>query len=281
MSSARNRRGRPVQRVDGYYLYRVGYQLHQLSQLSGGGGIFGGESTKYVNARQQLYVAEAALVQLLYNSIFNLRTSVQTGEALLVMVQQLKEKVSGDNDADKELEFFDVFPLQQVLGNFEQVLQAELALVPLYIVTRKGAFDTGLLIEAGRVIFPDNLEDKAPEAISDIEQGTRCIAFALPTAAGFHFHRANESVLKRYWDAVSGGMDRPDSNNMGVYLAAMDKEKIGDDRVKASLRDLKDFHRNPLIHPDHSLETTDEAVALMNAVQSAVTNMLKAIPDPI
>lgn len=270
-----------MQRVDGYYAYRVGYQIHQISALSGAGGIFGGAATKYREARQPIFVAEAALTQLIYNSIYNLRTSVQAGEVLLSMLRSLQQKVSLQEDSEKELEFLDVFPLQQALGNFEQVLQAELALVPLYIVTQKKGFDTGLLIEAGRVIFPDDLTEKVPAAISDIEQGTKCIAFALPTAAGFHFHRANESVLKCYWDGVSGGKPRPDSNNMGVYLAAMDKAGIGDGRVKASLRDLKDYHRNPLIHPEHSLESTDEAVALMNAVQNAVVQMLKEIPYPL
>lgn len=270
-----------MQRVDGYYAYRVGYQIHQLSSLSATGGIFGGTSTKYREARQPLFVAEGALTQLLYNSIFNLRTSIQVGEVLLSMLRQLQVKVSVAEDVEKEMDFLDIFPMQQALGNFEQVLQAELALVPLYIVTPKKGFDTGLLIEAGRVIFPDDLAEKVPEAISDIEQGTRCIAFALPTAAGFHFHRANESVLKRYWDAVSGGQARPGNNNMGIYLAAMDKAGLGDDRVKSSLRDLKDYHRNPLIHPDHSLETIDEGVALMNAVQNSVVQMLKAIMHPL
>jgi len=265
-----------MQRVDGYYAYRAGYQIHQLASLNGAGGIFGG-TTKYREARQPIFVAEGALMQLLYNSIYNLRTSVQAGENLLTILINLKDKVANQDDSEKDLDFTDTWPLQQSLGNFEQVLQAELALVPLYIVTPKKGFDTGLLIEAGRVIFPDDLAEKVPAAISDVEQGTRCIAFALPTAAGFHFHRANESVLKRYWDAVSGGAGRPENNNMGVYLAAMDKQRIGDDRVKSSLRDLKDYHRNPLIHPEHSLESIDEAVALMNAVQNSIVQMLKAI----
>lgn len=281
MISHRVSRGRAVQRVDGFYMYRVGYQLHQLADMRGGGGIFGGmKATTYGEAQLPLYLAESALNQLLYNSVFQIRTSLMAGERMLAAIRDMRGKVAAVPDKNADIEFTELWPLQQELTTFEAVLAAEMAMVPLYIVTRKAAFDTALLIDAGRVIFPEELQAKVPSAIPDIEQGTKCIAFALPTAAGFHFHRANESVLKCYWDAVSAGKPRPASNNMGVYLAAMDKDGVGDDRVKSSLRDLKDYHRNPLIHPEHSLESIDEAVALMNAVQNAVVQMLKAVPDP-
>jgi hypothetical protein len=48
--------------------------------------------------------------------------------------------------------------------------------------------------------------------------------------------------------------------------------------VKAALRDLKNLHRNPLIHPDHSLESADEAIALMNGIHTVMVYMLKEIP---
>ncbi len=37
------------------------------------------------------------------------------------------------------------------------------------------------------------------------------------------------------------------------------------------------MHRNPLIHPEHSIENVDEAIALMNGVHGAVTRMLSEI----
>ncbi len=65
---------------------------------------------------------------------------------------------------------------------------------------------------------------------------------------------------------------------MGDYLTEMNNRKIGDDKVKAALKDLKDLHRNPLIHPEHSLETADEAIALMNGVHTVMVYMLKEMP---
>jgi hypothetical protein len=65
---------------------------------------------------------------------------------------------------------------------------------------------------------------------------------------------------------------------MGDYLNEMNQKKIGDEKVKAALKDLKDLHRNPLIHPEHSLESADEAIALMNGVHTVMVYMLKEIP---
>jgi hypothetical protein len=114
--------------------------------------------------------------------------------------------------------------------------------------------------------------------LPDLEQATRCIAFELFTAAGFHLHRANEAVLRRYWDAVTNGATRPASRNMRDYLNELNKLKAGDAKVKATLKDLKDLHRNPLIHPEQTLENVDDAIALMNGVHTAVPNMLKQMP---
>lgn len=58
----------------------------------------------------------------------------------------------------------------------------------------------------------------------------------------------------------------------------MDKQGFGDPKVKTALRDLKDLHRNPLIHPEHSLNSAEEAIALMNGVHNVMVYMLQEIP---
>src|SRR6266540_3087193 len=93
----------------------------------------------------------------------------------------------------KPLEWSDVYSITSALTAFEAVVGAELALTPLYVVQPKAGFDTGVLIESGSRCFPDDVWTKAPDAIPDLTQGTRCIAFELFTAAGFHLHRANEA----------------------------------------------------------------------------------------
>jgi hypothetical protein len=132
------------------------------------------------------------------------------------------------------------------------VFGAELAVLPLYGVTRKAGFALPTLIENGAACFPTEIRSKAPEALPDLEQATRCIAFELFTAAGFHLDRANEAVLRRYWDAVTNGATRPASRNMGDYLNELNKLNAGDAKVKAA---LKDRSERPSPQSSHSSRT--------------------------
>jgi hypothetical protein len=132
------------------------------------------------------------------------------------------------------------------------VFGAELAVLPLYGVTRKAGFALPTLIENGAACFPTEIRSKAPEALPDLDQATRCIAFELFTAAGFHLDRANEAVLRRYWDAVTNGATRPASRNMGDYLNELNKLNAGDAKVKAA---LKDRSERPSPQSSHSSRT--------------------------
>jgi hypothetical protein len=263
-------------RVDGFYLYQVGYQIHPLSKLRAPSGSDPGTETD--DALGLLAIAEGALDRLLTKSVFRLRTSSQAGGKLLAAVKETRSRAEAAVGQGQHLNFVEVLSITNALTEFEAVFGAELAIFPLYGITRKAGFDLPTLIENGAACFPAEICSKAPEALPDLQQATKCIAFELFTAAGFHLHRANEAVLRRYWDAVTNGATRPASRNMGDYLNGLNNLNAGNTKVKAALKDLKDLHRNPLIHPEESLDNVDEAVALMNGVHTAVLNMLKEMP---
>jgi len=88
-----------------------------------------------------------------------------------------------------------------------------------------------------------------------------------------------ETVLRRYWDAVANGAPHPKEKNLGVYLRELENKDVGEKKVRAVLAQIKDLHRNPLFHPEDQL-SIDDAVGLFGIVRSAVTAMLKEIPDP-
>ncbi|WP_445222310.1 hypothetical protein ACKWRH_21920 [Bradyrhizobium sp. Pa8] len=227
-----------------------------------------------------LLVAEGALEPLLHRSIFRLRTAVPAGQRLLEAIRTIKDKTKlGEND-NEALDWFDSYHLSNNLSAFESVLQAELALLPLYVVMPKGGYDITTLIENGVHCFPIDIMFKVPEVIDDLREGTKCLAFELNTAAGFHLHRANEAVLRRYWDVVSKGAPRPVRGNMGDYLNQMKQNKYGDENVRAALEHLVKFHRNPLMHPDQNIQNADDAIALMNGIHNAMVQMLKVVPLP-
>lgn len=271
-----------MQRVDGHYLYVVGYQIHPLSEFKTNSSSPDVPGTSYAEAWLPLVVAGSSLDILLSRSVFRLKTSVQAGQLLLTTIKDVRGKIDAmprNKRAESFLDDIDVWFITDRLRTFENVLAAELAMLPLYVVTQKAGFDTAVLMESGLMCFPLEIASRAPEAVHDFEQATKCIALEVLTAAGFHLHRGSEAVLRRYWDAVAKGADRPKSRNIGDYLKAMDESNFGDEKVRAALRHLKDFHRNPLIHPEHKIETANEAIALMNSVHTVLVEMLKEMPN--
>jgi hypothetical protein len=231
-ANGRSTSGAAMQRVDGYYLYQVGSQIHPLAEFTAQ-ALSHRSPTTLEQARFPIYIAEGAIDGLITRSIFRLRTSVQPGQNLLVAVRTLKAKIDDPNtDTSKPLDWYDAYSITSALTAFEAVLGAEISLLPLYVVAQKAGYDTSVLIENGAVCFPAEIWTKVPEAVADLQQGTKCIAFEVFTASAFHFHRANEAVLRRYWDAVSKGKPRPTTGNMGDYLKELDKNNFGDAKAK-------------------------------------------------
>lgn len=259
-----------MQRIDASFLYNVGSQIHPLAELH--------SSTKLNHCIWTVYLAQTSLEGLL-SSVFRLRTSREPTERLLASVRELSRRCGESQNNDDEIGF-SVHGITSQLTAFEAVLAAEFRVSAIYLVTQKKALDAAVMIESGADAFPDDLLSKVPEAGQDVRDAARCLVFELPTAAGFHLHRANESVLHKYYDAVTNGAARPTNRNMGDYLNALSTANAGTPEVRAALRDLKDLHRNPLIHPDHSLDNVDQAYALYCAVFTAMEAMLRAIPVP-
>ena len=255
-----------VRKIDGFYLYQSGHFLHPLGDIQA--------NAKISDVIAILYIAQSSLDGLVNQSIFQLKTSWSAGNKLLATIKLL----TANPDRKEPINYYEAYSLTSGLAEFEHVLNAELGQMNIYLVSKKRGYDTSDLILQGTVLFPEELSRKVPEAIPDIHEGTRCIAFELPTAAGFHLHRANESILHRYYDAVTNGADRPDGRNMGDYLKVLHDKNMGEPKVRSALKDLKDLHRNPLIHPDDTLESVDEAIALLGSIQSVVVHMLKVIP---
>jgi hypothetical protein len=159
-----------MQRVDGFYLYTVGFQVHPLSELRAYDMGPHQPATNYAQAQLPLYVAESALDVLVTRSIFRLRTSYQSGQNLLAAIRVLRVKIDADvaQKPTEKLTWFDVYAITEALRSFKAVLGAELSLIPLYVVAQKAGYDTSILIESGANCFPADVWTKAPEAIADL-----------------------------------------------------------------------------------------------------------------
>jgi hypothetical protein len=265
-----------MQKIDAGYIYELGAIIRPLRSLSYGDG---GEIWAWQNA---LMNAHEAIQQFISASIYKeaLRTSPHYGGILLQEIGRLLEKIRTPEYADgsKKLTFSDSWPMMQAFDKFEPVMIAELQATSIFFVPPRGGFDTIALIDEGVKLFPESILAKVPETEVDLQQAARCMAFDLPTAAGFHLHRANEAVLRRYFDHEAGASHRPKNPTMGTLLGALKKQQKGDVRIIAALDNIKEFHRNPLMHPEHTLKDVGEAISLYCAIRSAMSYMLEVIP---
>ena len=164
--------------------------------------------------------------------------------------------------------------LKERFRAFEAVLLAELQGFPLYLVHQKGGFDLACLTERPMSLFPSSLPQKCPEAVNDVEMGAKGMAFELWTAMAFHFHRANEAILRRYYSDVIWAAKRPKVLTMGTMVSSMNDNGVGDPNIRAALGNIINFHRNPIAHPDHHIESSDEAISLYAAVRACMGYML-------
>lgn len=261
-------------RLNGSYFLTGGAALQALRPFQA--------DSRFMDIWQAVWAAEDWLGPMLQQNIFHLRTSLSAGFDLLQLLRQMKTKIEEAFKGEKGDEHvgWDYANLLTAVNSFTTLLAAELRVSDFYFVTNKGCYDTTRLIESGADLFPPELASKVPNVVLDCSEVGKCIAFGLPTAAAFHLHRINEAVLREYFSAVLPGTAHPEKKTIRAYVDAMKNAHLDNKQVLGALSTLNSFHRNPVIHPDQSLVSVDEAIALLGIVQACVQQMLKEVPQP-
>lgn len=256
--------------VDGSYLYSLGKDIQPLHNFA--------KDDKYSDVWHLAFRARTSLEGFISNSVYKgaVRIMVEPAQELIEVLGKISEKPHTEHD--EKLGLLIVYELSQALQKFDYVFKAELRHGNLLLPASKGAFDLRKLIESGESLFPEGFGQLFPDAVGDAQAGARCLAFDLYTASGFHFHRVNERVVLTYLQQLTNGTVTPD-RSMGAYIKALTDAKAPK-KITSCLRDLKDMHRNPLMHPDQSIDEADDAIALLNSIHTAITAMMKEISAP-
>jgi hypothetical protein len=233
--------------------------------------------TPYSDVFLPLIVASNAITTL-HQSIWGpyLRVSYNSGDQLVTALNV----ETADPKFDRVVAGFTLTAIKNLYVQYRTALLAELGAFDAYFVTRKGGFDTLTLLQTGEHLFPPELAAKVQEAVFDIREACKCLAYEVPTAAGFHLFRALETVLRRYYSQVTAGAQTPGSRNIGAYLNSLTQAGKGDPKVLAIIKQTADLYRNPLIHPEVIL-TVEEALSLVGIVRSAISEMLAVLPVPL
>ena len=154
----------------------------------------------------------------------------------------------------------------------QTLLYGELAVQSVYHIWPKRAFDINLLIEKATELFSKEVQEwLTADERYNIGQAGKCVAFEIPTAAGFHLIRGAESVIRRYYTVVVGVEPALKMRNWGAYIKNI-KKCGGDARVIHALEQIKDLHRNPVIHPAIELRI-EEAISLIGITESVISSI--------
>lgn len=258
-----------VQRVNQYRFYELGAALERLKDLN--------EKTLLWDAFLPCWEARRTLFALLSDPVSSLRVCRPAAEKLLRDIGAVLPAPEGDSDPNKP-----IGPgANQVTSGVTELrilLEAECPTLDIYAVTQKGAYSMSMLIDRAEILLPESttqrLDDKA---VQDIQQAGRCLAFDLPTAAGFHLFRAVESVMRLLYRQVKANLEKPKKpSNWGGYVDALKDAKVAS-RITDLLDSIRQNYRNPISHPDATL-TSDEAVVLVPLGVMAIQKMVEAMP---
>jgi hypothetical protein len=262
-----------MQRIDAGYVYELGDAVRCLRHYRQRQEVPAYEIWgPLTRARQKLYEFLTASV-----FIHSLRMVHVSAASFQTAIDEVTKKIMEQRlTVVPMIELTGVF---EAFDRFEPVLASELSSLTVYLVLPKGAYDVTILVNNGERMFPQGVQMKAPEAVWDIQQGAKALAFELWTAAGFHFHRANEAVLRRYFDHAAGAEMRPKIATMGTLLGKLKELQRGDKNIIAALDNIKEFHRNPISHAGgQNILSAEECLDLVAAVRAAMGYMLEKLP---
>jgi hypothetical protein len=260
--------GYDMKQINTYGLYQLANQLAPLKQLPS----VPGEITK----EDHVYVLMFATFWL--NHFFN-TNKVLPLELSSDAANELKsalEVVSGKlwNTPQDEIHPWELNNISAKLTQLETVMGLELQRHQTYLVSQIGGYSMPLLATKAEVnILEDALTVIDEQAKKDFREAGRCLAFEIPTAAGFHAMRATEQVLRQYYKEFTG----KDAGRIEWATCVQELKKAkANPKVVQVLDQIRDLHRNPLMHPEDFL-SMKEAISLFDIAKSAIGSLAEEI----
>jgi hypothetical protein len=251
-----------MQRINLDWWCRVAFAVRDLSDIE--------PDTPFADFYKRAYPAILVLAaNYADKALIGLSVSRVAGDALYNAYQAIAK----DTSRTEPLQFTEAATFKKAVSDFQIVLSAELQTIDAYYVKPKGIFSTRRLIESAELVFPEDAIALLPEeAKNDLRESGRCLAFELATASGFHVARATETVIKQLMKAAGCARGQ---QNWGDYIRQL-KAKNVNAAITHHIEQIKDLHRNPIIHPELTL-TMPEALSLWAVCTSAIAAMLDEI----
>jgi hypothetical protein len=264
--------GAPMIRVNVYGFYNLGKQLSSLATIN--------EPVDVGSLLLPLFAARLEVRVLMIQSYVPIKTARREAQNLINSISSIipQEDFSGGINLDlaRRLEPSEVLSLKNCLTRFETVLSEELAIANTYSVAARGIYNISDLIDNADMVLSTDLREILPDkAKYDLRQGGRCLAFDIPTAAAFHTLRAAEAVIKQYWESLEGKKWPYRQRDWGRYIEHLEKAGAPP-KITTALNQIREIHRNPLMHPEDSLDL-DQAMSLFGMANGVISLMLQEV----
>jgi hypothetical protein len=275
-----------VKRLNVVNFYEIGATLHRLESI-----ITATQKAKAIDGWYPLAMAADALDVFAEQDAFQLaRSEARTLSAAIrsfinsyIMTRDAEGKVTFK---EGELEPWTFYSLRTALDSFTHVFKAECRDNETYFIERKAIYDTASLVSrASDKIHANYRGQIAKEAMLEIDESGRCFAIDSYTACGFHALRGLEIVMEDYYQAVAG--KKPKFRSWYDYVKGFTrlantrgkrKSKYPSPKVAAMIDRIREFDRNPLMHPRDTLDEPG-ADTVFNICIATMTEMAKDMRD--
>ncbi|HUE22768.1 MAG TPA: hypothetical protein VMQ86_13875 [Bryobacteraceae bacterium] len=166
--------------------------------------------------------------------------------------------------------------LVEGIDRFEDCFRREQRYLDVFTVTKKGIYDTRLLMTVPEEKFSERIRSLLPkQTVSDLRQAARCLAFDIPTACAFHICRATESLILKYYEALSGHGWTFKKRDWKIYVEQLVKENAPR-HITDRLDEIRELDRNAYTHPDRDV-TVEEAPIQFELCTSVMFQMADEI----
>jgi hypothetical protein len=186
-------------------------------------------------------------------AMVRLSSSLRRGEAL----HTLLGKAVAPDQGTEVLAPDETEKIAGALAAYKQALGDELAALDAFYVVPQGAFSMPVLIDAADRAAGPMHEQLPTQVREDLKAAGRCLAFDLPTAAGFHTARALEAHMLALRLAAGCAALTANNRNWGQYINDIEQKSNVSASVITTLRGVKDNYRNPLVHPEFTMDAQD------------------------
>lgn len=269
--------GATMKKLNTYQFYSLATKIHPLVTLSP-------VDTEFSKLFVSIYNASTALRPYIGDKGMFPPSSRHAAIDLVRLLDAAGLEDWGKNpaafDMKKVVRSWEVAGIRSRASDLETVFANDLPGLDTYYVSRKGIYSTPDLIERAELAITDGLSREACDGfphnvIKDFNQAGRCLAFELPTAAGFHTMRSVEAHVRLYWNMVR---KPPEETREPEMAQCINELRASGENAKLMdiLDHVRDLHRNALMHPEVFLEMP-EALRLFDISKSAISAVAERI----